>query len=262
MKHTWLKLYFEILDDPKMGRLPDHIWRRAIEIFLLAGEQERDGSLPMVDDMAWRLRTSEGELIETLQALALVGIVHETPDGWVVTHFQSRQFSESYERVKRYRNAKSNADSSGGSSVTVLSSSSSTSDSLSSSDSESGRGSVREKPIPMPETPKQAMEHPDIIAFREACGRIPGERDYASVIETIQFLRGKHGDQLVNYLKPYWIAWSTRKGKDNKPYRQSSLVWLFEWAMNGQIPQANGHEPQLTQSNEDIIRKVAQNAKR
>ncbi len=31
----WVKLYIEALDDAKMGRLPDHIWRRAVELFLL-----------------------------------------------------------------------------------------------------------------------------------------------------------------------------------------------------------------------------------
>lgn len=34
----WIKLYHEILHDPKMGRLPDNLWRRCIELFLLAGE--------------------------------------------------------------------------------------------------------------------------------------------------------------------------------------------------------------------------------
>ena len=34
----WIKLYHEILDDPKMGRMPDRLWRRTIELFLLAGE--------------------------------------------------------------------------------------------------------------------------------------------------------------------------------------------------------------------------------
>lgn len=266
MKHTWLKLYFEILDDPKMGRLSDHLWRRAIEIFLLAGEQAQDGLLPSVDDMSWRLRTSVEELTEILQVLAGLEIVHETPEGWVVTHFKSRQYSESLERVRRYRNAKSNAESngygSGGSSVTVLSSSSSSSDS-DSLDSRGG-GGVGEEEFPMPETPAQAMQHPDIQLFKQVCGRIPGDRDYVPVIETIRFLGGQHGtgEQLVAYLKPYWTAWSTRKNRDGKLYKQSSLVWLYEWAMNGQIPPANGHEPRQAESTDDIIRKVAQSGRR
>jgi DnaD/phage-associated family protein len=109
MKRQWIKLYLEILNDPKMGKLSDWLWRRAIELFLLAGENGDDGLLQPVTDLAWRLRTSEAKLTESLVALSEVGVVHETPDGWCVTHFKDRQYCESFERVKRYRNAHSNA---------------------------------------------------------------------------------------------------------------------------------------------------------
>lgn len=259
MKHSWFKLFFEILDDPKMGRMPDRLWRRAIELMCLAGENGKDGLLPSVDDMTWRLRTSADQLSESLQALSAAGIVHETLDGWMVTHFKERQYSESYERVKRYRNAKSNGDSNVEEGVSVLSSSSSSSDSLSFSDSE-GEGVGEGDDLP--ETPAQAMKHPDILTFQSICNRIPGQRDYSVVIETIQFLRKQHGEKLEDYLKPYWLAWSTRKTREGKSYRPSSLVWLCEWAINGEIPKVNGHEPQLQASAQDIIRKVAQSATR
>lgn len=42
----WIKLYHEILDDHKMGRLPDRLWRRVIELILLAGEQDDEGLHP------------------------------------------------------------------------------------------------------------------------------------------------------------------------------------------------------------------------
>jgi hypothetical protein len=56
MKRIWIKLYLEILNDSKMGKLPDWLWRRAIELFLLAGENGDDGLLRPVPDLAWRLR--------------------------------------------------------------------------------------------------------------------------------------------------------------------------------------------------------------
>ena len=58
-KRFWIKLYIEILDDPKMGRLGDDLWRRAAELFLLAGKEGNDGALPPIDEMAWTLRLSE-----------------------------------------------------------------------------------------------------------------------------------------------------------------------------------------------------------
>lgn len=89
---------------------------------------------------------------------------------------------------------------------------------------------------PLPKTPKQAVEHPDIMVFEKICGRIPGDRDYALVIDTIRFLRGKHRDQLVEKVTPYWLAWSGRKSKDGKKYNPATLVWLTEWAVNDELP--------------------------
>lgn len=98
-----MKVWIEILDDAKMGKLPDWLWRRAIELFLLAGENGNDGLLQPVTDIAWRLRVSTEKLTESLQALEEVGVVHETPQGWMVTNFKKRQYSESVERMRRYR---------------------------------------------------------------------------------------------------------------------------------------------------------------
>jgi hypothetical protein len=110
-KRIWIKLYLEILDDPKMGQLPDWFWRRAVELFLLAGENGNDGLLQPVTDLAWRLRVSAEKLTESLQALAEVGVVHETPQGWLVTNFKKRQYSESVERMRRYRSRNSDGNS-------------------------------------------------------------------------------------------------------------------------------------------------------
>jgi hypothetical protein len=49
-KRIWVKLYIEILDDPKMGRLTNHLWRRAVELFLLADKESVEG-LQVIDDL-------------------------------------------------------------------------------------------------------------------------------------------------------------------------------------------------------------------
>lgn len=99
----WIKLYIEILDDPKMGIMPDWLWRRAIELFLAAGENGNDGLLPPVTQLAWRLRLPEPKLGEALRALSEVGVVHETPQGWVVTNFAKRQDAVPDAERKRYQ---------------------------------------------------------------------------------------------------------------------------------------------------------------
>jgi hypothetical protein len=109
-KKIWIKLYLEILDDDKIGMLSEYLKWRAIELFLVAGENGNDGLLPPVRRLAWRLRLDEVKIAETLSALTQVGVVHETPQGWMVTNFRKRQYSDSYERVKRYRERYSNAE--------------------------------------------------------------------------------------------------------------------------------------------------------
>lgn len=238
MKRIWIKLFVEVLDDPKMGRLTNHLWRRAIELFLLAGRNGDDGLLPPVEEMTWVLRLDKPKLLEDLIGLAEVGVVHETPLGWVVTHFKDRQYSESYERVKKLREKKrySNGESNEERNEDVAENEST---STSVSDSVSEREGVGERDQPFPKTPREAVEHPDIKVFQEICGRVPGERDYALVIDTIRFLRGKHGAKLIANVTPYWLAWSSRKGKNGKKYNPAMLVWLTEWAVNDEIPGEN-----------------------
>ena len=103
----WIKLYHEIIDDPKMGRMPDRLWRRTVEMFLLAGELDQDGLLPEVRDMAWRLRMPDEDLIDDLSLLATYKIVHKQGEQFVVTKFAERQSPISdAERMKRLRDRK------------------------------------------------------------------------------------------------------------------------------------------------------------
>lgn len=91
----------------------------------------------------------------------------------------------------------------------------------------------------IPLTPKEACSHPDIQAFQSVTGRIPGQKQYKLVIETIQFLQARfHGpEELVKYLQPFWLSWSSRKTRNNsRSYDPSNLAWLTEWAINDCIP--------------------------
>lgn len=93
----WIKLYTEILDDPKVGRLTDGQKWRFVSLCLLAGECDQNGALvngeePMTeDDIAWRLRVPYDELCSDLQALARVGVVTRDGEAWVVRRFAERQ---------------------------------------------------------------------------------------------------------------------------------------------------------------------------
>lgn len=104
----WIKLYHEILHDPKMGKLPDNVWRRAIELFLLAGELDDGGKLPDTEDLSWHLHRPSMEELETeLAHLEKVEILTRLEDGWLVTKFAERQKAiGDAERAKAYRDRK------------------------------------------------------------------------------------------------------------------------------------------------------------
>jgi hypothetical protein len=87
----WIKLYTEIVRDPKMGRLTDRQFRTCINLFALAGTVDEDGKLPPLEDMAWHLRTDDESLTADLEALARVNIVELRDDAWYVRKWADRQ---------------------------------------------------------------------------------------------------------------------------------------------------------------------------
>lgn len=106
MGNTWMKLYHELLDDPKVGMMNDHLFRRMIELFLLAGRENKDGLLSTPTEIAWTLRTTEKDITAVVTELKRLNVINETEDGRInVTHFAERQSKDTtdYERVKRWR---------------------------------------------------------------------------------------------------------------------------------------------------------------
>lgn len=83
MARYWVRVYYEVLADPTLGRLPDHLWRRAMELLLLS---ESDGSLPGIDALAWELRTTPKEMADDLNALIPSGIVAASGSAWRITY--------------------------------------------------------------------------------------------------------------------------------------------------------------------------------
>lgn len=119
MAYTWMKLHCKTLDNPKIGFLPDNLWRKYVELMLIAKEYDRGDTLPPVADIAWRLRISPHECNETLQRLEAATLVkkcvtetlqndnepcNETLQNWVLTGFSDTQTAETgAKRVADYR---------------------------------------------------------------------------------------------------------------------------------------------------------------
>ena len=109
--YYWIKLWIDLLDDYRMASLPDHLWRRAIEMFLLARTGGGDGYLPPIHEVAWKLRISPDTLEADLAELEELtsrdgrhGIIQHIDGAWFVTNFAKRQAGVSdKERQRRKR---------------------------------------------------------------------------------------------------------------------------------------------------------------
>jgi hypothetical protein len=75
MAYSWMKLHCNLLDNPKTGFLPDTLWRKYIELNLIAKEFDRNGQLPNEESIAWRLRITPKQCNETLQQLEKYALV-------------------------------------------------------------------------------------------------------------------------------------------------------------------------------------------
>jgi hypothetical protein len=97
----------EILDDPKMGNLSDHLFKRAIEMFLLAGDYDKDGFLPPEKDISWRLRANTELLHVDIEELIERGILEIIDNKLNVKNFAKWQAGINVnERMRRYREQK------------------------------------------------------------------------------------------------------------------------------------------------------------
>lgn len=107
--YYYIKLYNELLDDPKIGRLEDSVKWLFVELLLVAGEYNQAGTLPDLPEVAWRLRKNQGPALEQFERgiddLFKVGILTTTPEGFAqVKNFEKRQGRMSgAERVARAR---------------------------------------------------------------------------------------------------------------------------------------------------------------
>lgn len=105
---TWFRFYNEVVDDPKVQKLPPIVFRTWVNFMCIASKH--GGVLPEIEDIAYRLRVTPMRAGAMLDQLVYAGLFEWT-DGIAHPHnWQGRQFQSdvSTERVKRFRNAKRN----------------------------------------------------------------------------------------------------------------------------------------------------------
>ena len=103
MSVQWIRLYTEVLDDPKVQKLPPELFKFWVNILCLAGKNE--GSIPTEDDVSFALRTDLSSVSTAFHYLEKVGLIDNNngariPHGWSKRQYKS---DSSTDRVKRYR---------------------------------------------------------------------------------------------------------------------------------------------------------------
>lgn len=104
----WFRLYDDLVDDPKIQRLPGETVKALLNLWCLASQN--DGLLPAADDIAFKLRMKPAKVQHLLSVLGECGLVDSDEEGLRPHNWNARQFKSdvSNERVKRFRERKCN----------------------------------------------------------------------------------------------------------------------------------------------------------
>lgn len=100
----WFRFYDDALNDPKILKLSDELFRIWVSFLCVASKNE--GKLPPVSDLALLVRLKPKKTQEALEKLISAGLIDTDEDGVRPHNWSRRQYKSdvSTERVKRFRN--------------------------------------------------------------------------------------------------------------------------------------------------------------
>ena len=75
-------------------------------MFLLAGDLDKEGLLPALDDIAWRLRANKDELKGELEYLCAIGVLSDGGEYRVINFAERQAAMTDADRMRRYRDSK------------------------------------------------------------------------------------------------------------------------------------------------------------
>ncbi|MBN2446596.1 MAG: phage replisome organizer N-terminal domain-containing protein [Phycisphaerae bacterium] len=108
----WIKLYTDILDDPKIGTMNAADKWRFVALCALAGECDAEGYLANGDEpltltqIAWRLRENETELADSMTAHEARGLLINDDGVFLIVNFSNRQGRSQSEKREAWRERK------------------------------------------------------------------------------------------------------------------------------------------------------------
>lgn len=105
---SWWRFYSDAINDPKLLRLSDELFRAWTILLCLASKN--GGDLPPADDIAVTLRMKTPKVAEWITKLTKARLLDNNDGVFTPHNWNTRQYKSdvSTERVKRFRNAKRN----------------------------------------------------------------------------------------------------------------------------------------------------------
>jgi DNA-binding Lrp family transcriptional regulator len=104
----WFRFYEDTVNDPKVLRLSDELYRAWTILLCFASKHE--GKLPPADDIAIALRVKPSKVCEWITKLVKGGLIDQTEAGFEPHNWNGRQYKSdvSTDRVKRFRQRERN----------------------------------------------------------------------------------------------------------------------------------------------------------
>jgi len=108
----WLRLSDDVIDDPKVQKLPAPLFKIWVNLLCLANKSEHRGLLPDMETIAFRLRISEEDAESAISELAKRHLIDSHEEGLSPHNWTSWQSTPDYpswspesnrERVRRHR---------------------------------------------------------------------------------------------------------------------------------------------------------------
>lgn len=108
MRGLWLRLYVDVPNNRKVQILPDAAFKFWINLLCVTKEEDKDGIIPSVKDIAFKLRLQEKKVEKTLELLRSENLLDTLPEGdrlhdWDKLQPLNDSDPTNAERQRRYR---------------------------------------------------------------------------------------------------------------------------------------------------------------
>ena len=207
----WFRVYDDLVDDPKVQRLSAGLFRAWMNLLCLASKN--NGSLPCLDDIAYKLRVTTVEAEAIIDALVSAELLDKRRDCYSPHNWDKRQFKSDVtdptnnERQKRWRNRQRN-----GETVTVKRPDTETD---TDTDTESESKSAPSGALPAKEAKRESTRRGSRIP--DGWCPSPHDREFASALGW----EDARIDREAESFRDYWTAASGQ--------RATKLDWSATW---------------------------------